>query len=589
MQDLHIKQIAVSHFRGIPGKLEISFVDRNNKKPPSILLVGDNGTGKSSIVDAIEFALQGHIEQSKFARGTRRKYSIRSLSSEALPEVEVHLSDESSVHRFIMEDDQGMLVNSVNPHPSFSVSPFVIRRKDILRFWDTPETERQLVFWNYLRQSGSCEWKELLPEQLKRLQSEKVEYRVERDRLRLEVAQKLNISVEDLPSTPKALNNIIEKRLYLGFNAEILRQKGVRINHKIDVHELKELVAQLIDVTRKHSDLRSQIKSFSLSREVKEFPKHLLTEMNDFLKGVEDRLTASFKKVSTINFVEKFICSYSQAGTFSLLIEVQLDNGQCCLPQNIFSEANLDLLALLFFVSLAEESYSRGQAPFLILDDVLQSIDSTIRFDFMSYLFNKLPGWQFVITVHDRLWQSQLRELLGRCKFPSLEYEIYRWSFHDGPKIRPTSSVIGASLRRAVEEANIVQICSEASLLLEQACNQLSVNLPISVIRRRQDRYTIGDLWPGIRKILSETNLSEAVSNVDKWLHLRNLIGAHYNEWARSLSQADAEAFAEAVLDFTSSVYCLSCFHWVESIDRKNTVWKCRCKAEEKGLAISRK
>lgn len=62
---MRIKQLDVSSFRGIPNKLSISF-PINNNRPISLIILGDNGVGKSSIVDAIEFCLQGHISQSKF-------------------------------------------------------------------------------------------------------------------------------------------------------------------------------------------------------------------------------------------------------------------------------------------------------------------------------------------------------------------------------------------------------------------------------------------------------------------------------------------------------------------------------------------
>jgi len=44
-----IKHVAISNFRGIQ-KVDISFDKRRN-----LLIVGENGTGKSSIVDALEF------------------------------------------------------------------------------------------------------------------------------------------------------------------------------------------------------------------------------------------------------------------------------------------------------------------------------------------------------------------------------------------------------------------------------------------------------------------------------------------------------------------------------------------------------
>jgi hypothetical protein len=92
---------------------------------------------------------------------------------------------------------------------------------------------------------------------------------------------------------------------------------------------------------------------------------------------------------------------------------------------------------------------------------------------------------------------------------------------------------------------------------LEAICNRLSWTLPISVIRRKDDNYTLGDLWPGVQKVLRKTNIQSTSQEVDKWLHLRNLVGAHYNEWALSTSNEEACLLGEAMRDKLSIfVFC---------------------------------
>ena len=133
-------------------------------------------------------------------------------------------------------------------------------------------------------------------------------------------------------------------------------------------------------------------------------------------------------------------------------------------------------------------------------------------------------------------------------------------------------------MREALSNGNAPSICGEAGRLLEQILDVLSWTLPVSVTRRYEDRYTIGDLWPPTLKKLKKTGACEAAEEVNKWFHLRNLIGAHYNSWASSLSISDAENFGRAILSLLQFVYCASCGQWVKA-NGHATRWDCRCGA----------
>jgi len=119
-----------------------------------------------------------------------------------------------------------------------------------------------------------------------------------------------------------------------------------------------------------------------------------------------------------------------------------------------------------------------------------------------------------------------------------------------------------------------IAVCSQAGLLLERICSILSYTLPIAVTRRKGDKYTLGDLWPGIHKVLRHTSFKSTTEEVNRWLCLRNLVGAHYNEWAQTLSRQEAQFFGDAVLKLLSETRCDNCFYWIE--ERINA-WSCRC------------
>jgi hypothetical protein len=246
----------------------------------------------------------------------------------------------------------------------------------------------------------------------------------------------------------------------------------------------------------------------------------------------------------------------------------------------VFSEANLDLLAILIFVAIAQQAAERGQARILVLDDVLQSFDGATRLRTAEFILATLCNWQFIFTLHDRLWAEQLRSILRRLNHQFTEREIRRWTFDGGPEIVNALSTPSDGVERALAGGEIYQVCSEAGLLLERLCSHLSYALPISVTRKRYDRYTLGDLWPGVLKGLRRTTIRNSAESVERWVHLRNLLGAHFNEWATSLGRIEAESFGEAVRDLTLKVWCAQCGNWIEPVQHgANRIvgWSCRC------------
>lgn len=299
--------------------------------------------------------------------------------------------------------------------------------------------------------------------------------------------------------------------------------------------------------------------------------------VREVLLNAGQRITDAFIKISpSRSFVSHIEIVRGKISDVSLSAIVQLTNGKKASPVDIFSEANLDLLALLIYLSFAKEAAEKGQAKFLVLDDVLQSVDASIRLLVTEYIIQDFKDWQLVFTVHDRLWQEQLRALLRRLNHGFVEKEIVRWEPLTGPIIINVSRNDSTLLQEAMLSGDIFWICSQAGMLLEKIANALSISLQSSVTRRKDDKYTLGDLWPGVLKILKKTTLKETVEETDRWMHLRNLIGAHFNEWAQTLSRQEAQLFGESVIKLYERTYCFTCYKIVEQVSN-NSKWQCRC------------
>ena len=78
-----IQRLVMKAFRGVPKELTIDFTDGR-----SIAVFGDNGTGKSTIADALEWYFTGNIE---LLSHEGRQHAVRYLGGDADAETSVEL------------------------------------------------------------------------------------------------------------------------------------------------------------------------------------------------------------------------------------------------------------------------------------------------------------------------------------------------------------------------------------------------------------------------------------------------------------------------------------------------------------------
>jgi energy-coupling factor transporter ATP-binding protein EcfA2 len=150
-----IARLRIQNFRGVPQELNITFRPRSGAPPVSVLLYGDNGSGKSSLADALEFVLRTTLlRRIDPERPTKRH--AQSFAVKTSPYVEAEYEDGTTIARGAPGGrKQGRFGDGVrkvhDPEPAFRLAPIVLRRADILGFWSVPATQRKLVFFDYFR------------------------------------------------------------------------------------------------------------------------------------------------------------------------------------------------------------------------------------------------------------------------------------------------------------------------------------------------------------------------------------------------------------------------------------------------------
>lgn len=551
--ELKISAMTLSAFRGAPDKMSLDLTKDGN--PASILFFGDNASGKSTLVDAIEFAIQGRVGRVATTNSAIHP-SIQNLASREVALSEAVLTDGSRVgHALDLSQESPSITGGPTP-TGFTIAPLSIKRSDVLRFLTTDPLSRGTVFFDYFPEAEDALAHRPEEERLL-LEGIQLELRVRRAGLARQLAASLGMDAEDFIDS-SAFNATVRHKILDGISLTDAADSAVWAALDADI---RDAILELRDVHLEASRNRGRLKGLEnvLNPKIHAERSRVLQPI---LTEVGNDLTNSFIEITGADHIERIAAIFGESGPVSLDVVVEFKNGTTCYPQQAFSEGWQDLISLLFFLSLSLEAERLGQARVLILDDVFQSVDSSVRLAALEWICKRFKSWQLLLTIHDRLWLEQVRRVLARHNVRFREFRTLGWNFEQGFRIGGSTSHV-ESLSHALQEAEEVATCALAGRTLEHLSDALSQTLGTSLTRRSDDRYTLGDLWPGVAKRLKKYGLGSGVEEVTKYLDLRNIVGAHHNEWASTLPWSDAERFGIATLDLWDRTYCSGCFEFV--------------------------
>ena len=230
-------------------------------------------------------------------------------------------------------------------------------------------------------------------------------------------------------------------------------------------------------------------------------------------------------------------------------------------PLTFLSEGHLDTLGLAVFLAFTQE-FNR-ELPLLVLDDVLTTVDHGHRQRVARLLVEKFADWHLILTTHDRLWGEQLRATARAYGIPVRVYRMRPWDPLTGASIEEWVQEPWEYYRQVAEKMPALAIAG-VGRELEKFLNIMRRMLRIAVPGNFNDQYTIGELWAPFRNwvrkhwpleipaewetiILKNEGLLEEIQRVETLWRLRNWSGAHYNEWADSVTPAEAKEFIATV------------------------------------------
>lgn len=556
---LKVTRLRTNRFRAVPGEIDLDLT--SDGKPVSLVIFGDNGVGKSTLVSAIELACQGTVGRQSPTLVDASLSLINLSADEESAAVEVLLSDNTSLERFVeLVDGQWSISGDPTPF-AFSLSPMTLQRADLVRFLGTPGAKRGQLFVGQFAADGTNRFA-----------------RAARERLRA-AKETRRLFVDDLsaraghpPRFGSRYIGLMLNAIHLdGMDPDTWRKVRGRVpaSYTKD-HDRVRAIEHELREARRLQEKMPELELRDHSKQVK--------RLGELLGDIDTSLTDALVAVTGFDFVERVEVSVGSSGAISLNMLVHLKNGKAVAPERLFSEGVQDLLAILFFVEVAKAAAERGQAKVLVLDDVIQSVDATIRRRLLQQLVSDLKSWQLIITCHDRLWRDHVREALGKAGMRHREIAIRAWDFSGGPLISSGFADASTDLRAMVGVAGPRTVAGSSGLLLETICNHMSWTLPVTITRAREDRYTLGELLDTVRsKTKNSPELATVFAEIDQLVSLRNQLGAHYNQIADSIADSEADRFAVLVLRLWDRVFCAACAIFVRKARPK--VYECRCGA----------
>lgn len=550
---MKITQLDIENFRGITLKHSLSF--EKDKKACSVALFGDNGSGKSSIIDALELGLQGRLYKTSYYYESEFVPQVQSIQKPLNAEIKILLEYDNTI---LIKDNQ--LIEKRTPHPNFTQAPIVLRRRDITIFWETTAKERLRHFYDYIPDdSNEIVLKEESRNKIERIKQDKAVLQQTRNQLLQDICNDINIPINEIPLDAKPF--------------ELFRRDLKDKNNAI-YNKAKQRFDELTKINAKIRELNKDIKNI-INPEENKFYKDKLNAFfvhSEWSKSLSDDFL--FLSESMISVVEKIEIVNSHAAELDFLVTLKDVNSPKLSPQKFFSEANLSLLAILVYLNVIKDAAKRGQAKVLILDDIFQSIDANIRGKVVDYLMQRfgkekgtknLPSeepWQLIFTVHDNLWRERLTNKLTLYNQPFLEYEVKNWSLINGPTINISYSNRYEILENYIEQGTIQEICSYSGIALEYILEEISFITKLKMSRERNNHYFIKDYIDALKDQV--LNFNPLINRIKDTLPIRNLVGAHYHEWAQSLSHLEAKEFGREVLAFYDSLFCRTCNSWVK-------------------------
>lgn len=280
----------------------------------------------------------------------------------------------------------------------------------------------------------------------------------------------------------------------------------------------------------------------------------------------------------------------------ALNLEVDFYNRGLFPPSAFHSEGHQDSMGLCLYLALVKQLL-QDNFTFVVLDDVVMSVDIQHRRQICELFKIKFPNTQFIITTHEQAWYIQMCNQGLVSKKSSVMFR--NWTVQDGPLLAE-SPEIWDEIYDFLEKDDVSTAAFKLRRHLEYTAREIAEPLRAEVKFRGDGNYDLGDLFdPAMSRI--KKYLKEAKNSARSWsdVNLENYSTTflsnfeakyqaakteqwainpkvHYNEWA-NFTKEEFEIVVKAFQDLLNFIRCEKCNTWLYLIPQRGEPSALRC------------